>query len=422
MAEERKVIKVADTLKFRDQGVSVEEARKRMLEAGETPQGLLTSVVKEVTKTVAPGTATPVPQAAPSRVTKKTPTQARLTLINPDGTDGDTTIITAKSTFELNSLLQRNHALAQKNKRNVRVELIDPNVTEPEVVVETAVPEIVQPVVTAVEEEEEVTPPVEVSENNKFRLEIRQEDGEWTAEITYKTGGGVERFTAPSRKALNMKLLEGKAHATLRVREAIRREKYGVELDQVYTLPEYLTQEAFDALPEPAQRGIIDALAVQETLMLHKMHPEFYITEENSIRMQKFLNNKGLPFTVTNLIYAYEELAEAEELETRPIQKIEPTVPKSQPPAGDSAAADKNVVVASTTPASPAPVSAVRKRMTTGLVPAQSSAVTTELETVAAEETPKSSEPSEAELRTMPLSELKQRYRATLKPPSNRRF
>ena len=407
--------KVGDTLKFRDLGPSLEEARKKMLEAGETPKGLLVSVVKEVAKTEPAGTPPVVPVAAPSKVTQKTPTQARLTIINPDGTDGESQLVTANSTFELNSLLQRNHALAQKNKKNIRVELIDPNlVADPERTIE--VPEILevveQPTVVVEEEKEE---PVEVLENNKFRIEIRQEDGEWTAEITYKTGGGVERFTAPSRKALNMKLAEGKAHGTLRVREAIRREKYGVELDQTYTLPDYLTKEAFDALPEPAQQAIVESVAVQETLMFHKLHPEFYITEENSIRMQKFLKNKGLPFTATNFTYAYEELAEADELETRPIQKIESvSVPKPPTQAGDSAAAAKDI-----TP--PAPVVTVRKRGTTGLMPAQSSVVTAELETtVTPEAAPKSSEPSEAELRSIPLTELKQRYRATLKPQSRR--
>lgn len=413
--------KVGDTLKFRDQGLSVEEARKRMLQAGETPQGLLLSVAKEVAKTVPVEQVTSVLQAAPSRVAQKTPTQAKLTLINADGTDGESTLITAKSTFELNSLLQRNHSLAQKNKKNIRVELIDPNVVATEEVILPATEEVVIEQ-TVAKNAEEITP-VEVIENTKFRGEVRQEDGEWVAEIIYNTGGGIERFTAPSRKALMLKVLEGKAHATLRVREAIRREKYGVELDQVYTLPDYLTQEAFDALPEPAQRGIVDAIAVQEALMLHKLHPEFYITEENSEKMQKFLRNKGLPFTATNLTYAYEELAESEELDTRPVQKTEPTVSKSQPSAEDSATAGKETKVASATSVPPAPVSPVRKRGTTGLMPAQSSAVTTELETtVAKEEASKPSEPSEAELRAMPLSELKQRYRSTLTSQSNRRF
>ena len=420
--------KVGEVAKFKDRGPSVEEARAAMLAAGETPQGLMISVSKEVAKDATKtGAVVPsAPVAAPSRAARKTPTQARLTVINPDGADGETVLITAKSTFELNSLIQRNNALAQKNKKRIRVEFIDPENPAPEEGVDGVVPQYVQaltePAAQVLEVEDET--PVEVTDNNKFRCEIRQEDGEWIAEITYKTGGGVERFTAPSRKALNMKLLEGKAHGTLRVREAIRREKYGVELDKFYTLPDYMTQEAFDALPEAAQRGIVDAVAMQEALMLHKMHPEFYITEENSKKMQQFLNHKELPFTVTNLTYAYEELAEAEELEVRPTPRAIPSVPNLQTSAGDSAAAGTAAQAASTASATPAPVGPVRKRVSTGLQPGQSSVVTTELETtVPKEEAGKqSSEPTEAELRSMPLSELKALHKSSLKPQGNRRF
>jgi hypothetical protein len=427
--KENNMAKVGEVAKYKDRGPSVEEARAAMLAAGETPQGLLIQTTKEVAK--AAGGNLPVipvtPQAAPSRVQRKTPTQARLTLLNPDGTDGETTVITAKTTFELNSLISRNNMMAQKNKKHIRVEFLDPNapVVENEPAIPLAAPNVAatveEPKDDIVSDEDET--PVEVTENAKFRLEIKQEDGKWVAEIAYKTGGGVERFEATSRKALNMKLLEGKAHATLRVREAIRREKYGVQLDDFYTLPDYLTQEAFDALPEPAKQGIVDAVAMNEALLLHKQHPEFYITEENSKKMQQFLNHKKLPYTFTNLVYAYEELAEAEELETRPVPQIAPSVSVARTSAGDSAAAGKAPTVAPATSDLPAPVGQVRKRVSTGLTPAQSSTVSTELETVAPEEASKSSsEPTEAELRSMPLSELKKTYKASLKPQGQRRF
>jgi hypothetical protein len=408
---------------------SVEEARAAMLAAGETPQGLLVSVTKEVAKNPVATVSVPAtPQAAPTRADRKTYTQARLTLLNPDGTDGDTTLITAKTTFELNSLISRNNMLAQKNKKHIRVEFIDPNnpVEEggasfaPEFIEKVVVPQEVpeEPVQTTVDDEATV----EVVENAKFRGEIRQEDGEWIAEIVYKTGGGVERFTAPNRKALMLKVLEGKAHGTLRVREAIRREKYGVELDQAYTLPDYMTQEAFDALPEAAKQGIVDSVAMGEAMLLHKLHPEFYITEANSEKMQKFLNHKKLPYTVTNLTYAYEELAEADELETRPTPKITPSVFQTQTHAVDSAAAAPVVQVAPAPSAAPAPVPVVRKRGTTGLQPAQSSAASTELAPTAKEESAQPSELSEAELRKLPLDQLKARYKASVKPQGERRF
>jgi nitrogen fixation protein FixH len=411
--------KVGEVAKFKDRGPSVDEARAAMLAAGETPAGLLIQTTKEVAK-AAGGNLPVVPVAAPSRVQRKTPTQARLTLLNPDGTDGETTVITAKSTFELNGIISRNNQMAQKNKKHIRVDFIDPNESVQEVETLNASAAVVVEPHAAVADEDE---PVEVTENAKFRLEIKQTDGKWIAEIAYKTGGGVERFEATSRKALNMKLLEGKAHATLRVREAIRREKYGVQLDEFYTLPDYMTQEAFDSLPQPAQQGIVDAVAMNEALTLHKIHPEFYITEENSEKMQRFLNNKKLPYTVTNLVYAYEELAEAEELETRPVPTPAPSVSRAQTPAGDSAAAGRVPTVVPATSDLPVPVSAVRKRVSTGLQPGQSSTVSTELESVPTEEAAKpSSEPTEAELRSMPLSELKKTYKASLKPQGQRRF
>ena len=416
-------VRVEDTLRFKDSGPSVEEARAAMLAAGETPQGLVLETASKVAK-AGGGNVPVVPVAAPSRQQRKTPTQARLTLLKPDGTDGETTIITAKTTFELNSLISRNSMLAQKNKTHIRVELIDPNEpiqNEPDLATANdAIATITANPQAAVVDDEE---PVEVTENNKFRLEIKQEDGKWVAEIAYKTGGGVERFEATSRKALNMKLLEGKAHATLRVREAIRREKYGVQLDEAYVLPDYMTQEAFDALPQPAQQGIVDAVAMNEALTLHKLHPEFYITEENSLKMQKFLDHKKLPYTVTNLVYAYEELAEADELETRPVPQTAPSVSVARTQAGDSAAASRPTTVAPATVAAPAVVGQVRKRVSTGLQPGQSSTVSTELETAPIEEAARpSSEPTEAELRSMPLSELRKTYKASLKPQGNRRF
>ena len=331
--------KVGEVVKFGDNGISVEEARKKMLEAGQAPKG----IQSEVRKNEAVGVI---------------------------------------------------HGVAGRT----------PVVQEPVVAVEPPVA-VVEPAAQ-----------VEKIENAKFSLEIKHEDGEWVAEITYKNGAGVERFTAPSRNALNLKLLEGKANATLRVREAIRREKYGTDLDKVYTLPEYMTQEAFDALPALAQQGMIDTLATQEAYALHSVHPEFYINENNSLKIQKFLNKRDLPFTVRNMEFAYYELEESDELDSRPKPEIvAPSVPATTPSAEDSAAAAaSSAPVASATPAPAAPAVAVRKRGTTGLRPGDSSAGNTELEQTEESQTPR--EPSEAELRKLPLSELQKLARKTYKP------
>lgn len=411
---------------FRDKGASVEEARAAMLKAGETPKGLLDAHAREVAKTN-PNDVPAVPVAAPSRLAKKTPTQAWFTMVDAEGNPkSQRELVTAANTVELQQIINRNHANAVSKGFRIKVDFVDPEnpVTgnEPEETQEETLEEaaVVAPVTT----EEEPETSSEVIDNNKFHGELRQENGEWIAEISYKNGGGTERFAGKTRKEVFMKILEGKAHATLRIREAIRREKYGVELDQVYTLPDYMTQEAFDTLPEPAKQAIIDTIAVQEAHTLHQLHPEFYITEENSIKMQKFLTHKNLPYTATNLTYAYQELLEADELEIRPAPaKVEPSVSRPATSAGDSAAASAAPVAPATVQPAPAAVGPVRKRGTTGLKPSQSSVAPTELETpTKTEEANKPRELSEAELRALPLSELKKLARSTFKPQGNRRF
>jgi len=424
-------IPVEKVLKFTDKGISVEEARKRMLEAGEAPKGILKEVRKNAAvnptpaqPVVQPTVSAPVRQPVPKR---EVATSAKLTVVTEDGTDGESTIISAETPQKLDAEIRTIHSQAQIKHQKIRVEFIADEPIEP----------VVQPEPTAVVVEEPVTAPVvapvvvspipveqpERIENAKFILEIKQEDGEWIGEITYKNGAGIERFTAPSRNALNLKLLEGKANATLRVREAIRREKYGTELDKVYTLPDYLTQEAYDALPKEAQMGILDTIATNEGNVFKELHPEYWPNEDNSVKIQKFLNKRGLPFTLRNIEFAFEELMESEELDIRPTPKptvVAPSVPSPAPRTEDSVAAVVPVTPVAPAPVVPAtPAPQVRKRGTTGLQPGHSSAANTELET-ATEEANKPSEPSVAELRKSspigkpPSDDLRRAYQNTL--------
>jgi hypothetical protein len=347
--------KVGEVVRFGDKGVSVEEARKRMLEAGEAPTGIKSEVRKNESAIRGTGGNTPAVQQPNS------PTPA---------------IVTEASAAS----------------------------AEPEVVAATEI------VTTA------LVPQVERTENAKFILEIKQEDGEWVGEITYKNGAGVERFTAPSRNALNLKLLEGKANATLRVREAIRREKYGTELDKVYELPEGITQEAYDGMIPAAQQLLLDTIAKDHGEAFKETHPEYYPTENNSIKLQKFLNKRELPYTLRNLEFAFAELTDSEELEVRPtVKEAVPSVSAPAPLVEDSTAAPAPATTPVSTAAAPAaPAPAIRKRGTTGLRPGDSSAANTELEQT--EEGQKPSEPSEAELRKMPLADLAARARKGYKP------
>ena len=339
--------RVGEIVKFGDKGISVEEARKKMLEAGQAPTG----IQRETRKNEAVGVIR--------------------------GVGGNT-----------------------------------PTVQEPAVVAEP----VVVPVVVAPAPVAEVPAQEDGIENSKFSARIFQEDGEWVAEIVYKNGAGTERFTAANKQALNLKLLEGKGNATLRVRESIRREKYGTELDKVYTLPDYMTQEAFEAMPELARQGMIDTIATNEGIVFKDIHPEYYPTATNSDKVQKFLNHRDLPFTVRNMEFAFAELMDSEELDIRPPEKeAVPSVSTPAPRVEDSAPVVAPAAAPVSTVAAPAaPAVVTRKRGTTGLRPGDSSAANTELEQT--EEGQKSSEPSEAELRKLPLSELQARARKTFKP------
>jgi hypothetical protein len=331
--------KVGEVVRFGDKGISVEQARRNMLEAGQAPKGLQ----REVRKNEAVGVTAPVVQPAS-------------VIAEPVAT------------------------------------------VEPVIEVPAPTPE----------------PVVEKIENKKFIASIFQEGGQWVAELVYKNGAGTERFEAPSKQTLTLKLLEGKGNATLRVRESIRREKYGVELDKMYTLPDGVTQETYDAMPEAAQRLLLDTVATQNGVTFKDLHPEYYPTENNSDKLQKFLNKRDLPYTLRNIEFAFEELMDSDELDVRP-QDVAPTVPAPAPLAVDSASATALITIpapAAVVPAAPAV--AVRKRGTTGLRPGDASAVSTELEQTEEGQTPQG--PSEAELRKLPLSELQKLARKTYKP------
>lgn len=271
-------------------------------------------------------------------------------------------------------------------------------------VVPAAATPVPEPVAPAESQAAPEPPKQERIENNKFVLEIFQEDGQWVGQITYKNGAGPERFEAPTRKLLDMKLLEGKANATLRVREAIRREKYGLELDQVYPLPEGVTLEAFEKQPQAQQNAWVQSIARTSALEFRETHPEYYFCDENADKVTKFLGNKGLPVTMKNLEYAFAELADVDELLPRPQPQAISVQPAVASSAADSAARAALVdTPPATSPApaavAPAPAPVVRKRGSTGLVPGDSSAAPVAPETPEGGEGPK--ELSAAELRAL---------------------
>lgn len=287
-------------------------------------------------------------------------------------------------------------------------------------------PPVSLPVVAAEETFEDETPPTpakageptsvvaaqpvrsERVENDQFVAEISQDGGKWAATITYKKGGGTEKFEAASKTALMMQLLQGKGNATLRVKEAVRRERFGSpNLDLYYPLPDGTSTEDFDKMTEGQQKALIFTVASQQTLQFRDKHPEFYLSVANSEALGKFLQNHKpkLPITLTNLEFAFSCLSDAEELETG--ENKPPTIPAIATPALAQTDPAPVTAPAPAAPAAPAPAptaAVVRKRGTTGLQPGDSSSPT---EPVRTEADSQPRQPSEAELRTMPMNELK---------------
>jgi len=352
--------KVGEILKHKDRGLSVEEARKAMLDAGEAPSGL-----------VRPGSVAPVPAVAAAAAETSPPDAVAVTVV-----------------------------------RDATADALEPEFAEEAATTEVEKPAVAAPVLAPVPAVAE-PPKVERVETGQFTGEIRQEKGKWVAEIVYKSGSGTERFIADSKNELMLALLAGKGHATLRVKEAVRREKLGgPKLDQAYPLPEDITTDDFAAMPEKQQDAMLYTIASQQTLLFRDAHPEFYPTPKNAETISQYLGAHRLPITLRNLEHAFEDLTDTNELETRP----EPTapvasslpVPVAAPVAENTAPAVAAPVPVPTVAAATAtPAVTVRKRGTTGLQPGQSSSPSD----LGAER--KSRDLSEAELRKLPLSELK---------------
>lgn len=256
-------------------------------------------------------------------------------------------------------------------------------------------------------------PKREVIENRKYSAEIKQADGVWVAEVTYKTGGGRERFTAATKNGLLLALLEGKANATLKVREVVRNAKLGSDYEQTYNFPD-ISQEEFDAIPASARAQLIDAQAAKASVAFKENFPEFWPTDLNSERLLGLLEKKKAVISYNNLVKAFEELSNDDLLEFRP--EDDTLAPEVFTTVEDSAV--EQVPPAAVIAPRQAPEPQVRKRGTTGLMPDFSSAgPNTSLETV--EEGRESREPSHAELRAMSDKDL--RAAATASRLANRR-
>jgi hypothetical protein len=166
-----------------------------------------------------------------------------------------------------------------------------------------------------------------------------------------------------------------------------------------------------------------------QAIAFKEKHPEYYNTDGNKEKMLALLNKAKLPITTRNLEYALDELSDPNlpidvRLEERagPVT-APPLIPSLEQPAPTTlpARTDSAPVVVAPAPVPTAAVPAtpgvtVRKRGTTGLRPGDSSVETAPGSPEDGRNEPR--QPSEAELRKMPLTELQRIARSEWKQPN----
>ena len=261
-----------------------------------------------------------------------------------------------------------------------------------------ATPVVVEPERVPVEE------PRKSVDTKHFTGQIYKDGKEWVAELTYKNGSGAEKFTAPSKDELMLKLVEGKGHATIKVRNTVENMK-DIILAEHDTWDFFFKQvkeahgisrEQFDALPKESQAAIQDSIQSVQSLAFVEDKPDFYRTDNNFKLIAEYLNNRSWPLTFNNMQIAYKDLMREEVLEQRPAPTVVSTIAATpvvaEPPVASRVSApnvapvaeDSVPVVAPSAPTVSTAVAAaptatvVRKRGATGLVPGSSSAVPSE--------------------------------------------
>jgi hypothetical protein len=410
-------------LKFKPAGGSVEEARAAMIASQEsavtTRNGVaVPSFIKEAASRGQGGNV-PSGRPANSQVAFLESAKAKIAALKvPQGRRVNLDAMVAHGYLlqaEADALLaESNGVTAPAEAPVVKIE----DVTEPEVTPEpvaVAEPVIEQPVRVAVEPD---AGQAKIVENSEFVGKIYRDGKEWVAEISYKNGAGTERFTANSKDDLMLKVLEGKGHGTVKVREVVKENKrrllYGDENDtwdfffDEVKASHNLTVEQYNALPAESRALIQDTIQAQQILAFQQDWPEYYATARNFEKIGKYLNKRGWPLTRRNLELAYKDLTADEELDLRPVLSVAKVdaAPAAPEPVQSVATVVEDSTPAPAAPAAPAPAPVVRKRGTTGLIPGSSSVSSVD-GAPKAEDGNKSRELSVSELRAMPIADLK---------------
>lgn len=378
----------------------VDTARAAMFAAGEAPKGISIDGKRKNTVTPTVGR-----QAAPRQentlVIGNEDTEVVALLTYVDGTQQEATAPDLQTLqASVKQLSDQLAAEGQASQIQVRYKFRPKGSSEGFLTEgEKVSPVAPAPQQTPQPEEKDETERVETKD---FVAEISRDGGQWIGKITYKNGSGEEKFVAPSKAALTMNMLVGKANATQKIRRMVREQKLGIEVDKTYKF-EGITQADYDAMPEAAKQQLIDAAAATASIAFRQENPDYYNTNENWKRIKQFLDGRELPYTFTNLQYAYNSLIEDDLLEVRPKATV---APATAPASGDSTpvAGTTPAPASVSTPPASAPAVQVRKRVSFGIQPGQVSSGDTEL--TQPEDGNKSKEPSQAELRNMPLNEL----------------
>lgn len=204
----------------------------------------------------------------------------------------------------------------------------------------------------------------------------------YVAEIRYANGtSGTEKFVARDKTELLMKLLAGKANATLKVRSMVVQSREGMQLDRedyLYAkVKEFhnLSPSEFEALPQKSKQVILDVLQAEEIQEFLSNTPEYIGTPHNFKMIGELLKQEKAIISAKNLGWAFSVLKDKLETAARPAAPPPPQPKVVQPPQP-------------------------KKRGASGLVPGISSAAPSIPQV-------ESSEPNEKQLRSMSIEDLK---------------
>jgi hypothetical protein len=248
----------------------------------------------------------------------------------------------------------------------------------------------------------------------QFYGEIKQDGGQWVAELVYKNGAGTERFSAQTKNALMFKLLEGKGHATVQVRRVTNDiKRRSTEYEKTYKF-EGVTQADYDKLSDTAKSALIAAQADRAAIAFKEAHTDDFLPSAyNSQKLMELLDSKQAIVSLGNLEKAFEELSANDELEVR-TETVTPYVPEGAAELEDSSTPVTVAPTVSTVVAPVTPEPVVRKRGTLGLMPGFASAGATASELDGTEDGNQPRELSVAELKKLTPEQHRALYQASL--------